>query len=407
MTDLQIIQIVRASDGEITREELRKRAKCGVHRATQILAAYRRAKELGQDPEQAAELVETARNLQKARDRERIRAKGFREASRYQNAVEAVGEKIVALLERYDFSKLTKKHPGKKAKAVGVVHLSDLHFNELVHIEGNRYDFSVAASRLKLFADKARAAFKAAGVSNVLIANTGDILNSDRRLDEYLSQASNRSNALMLGVYLLEQFIVDLNQDFNVSYAQVVGNESRVKDEPGWTDMVASDNYDFLTFNILRHGMRKANGVEFILGNPQEMVVNVAGQNLLLLHGQQIRGKVETSVQQIRGKYAEQGRVIDYVIFGDIHSCRIGDTYSRSSSLVGGNAYSFSGLQLASRASQNVHIFYEDGTRDSMKCDLQVSSIEGAYDIIPELESYNAKSAGKLHENIPVFQVVI
>ena len=101
----------------------------------------------------------------------------------------------------------------------------------------------------------------------------------------------------MLAVYLLEQFLVDLNEDFNLKVAQVIGNEARVKDEPGWSNIVASDNYDYMIFNILRHSLRTARGIEFILGDPQELCVNVAGQNILLLHGQQIRNSVESSIE--------------------------------------------------------------------------------------------------------------
>ena len=70
-------------------------------------------------------------------------------------------------------------------------------------------------------------------------------------------------------------------------------------------------------------------------------------------------------------RYKARGTNVDYVIFGHIHSARVGDTFSRSSSMVGANDYSEKALNLAGRASQNCYIFYENGNRDGIKIDLQ------------------------------------
>ena len=60
--------------------------------------------------------------------------------------------------------------------------------------------------------------------------------------------ATNRAKATFLGTHLLKHFILDINQVANVSVACVTGNESRVNEELGWVDIVASDNYDFTIF---------------------------------------------------------------------------------------------------------------------------------------------------------------
>ena len=126
--------------------------------------------------------------------------------------------------------------------------------------------------------------------------------------------------------------------------------------------------------------------------NSLELVVNIAGHNVLLMHGHSVKGKIESSVAQVKGRYVAQGCKLDYIIFGHIHSTRIGDTYGRSASLVGANAYSEKALNLESRASQNVYVFYNDGNRDGIKIDLQSYDDKG-YEISKELESYNAKSS--------------
>ena len=151
----------------------------------------------------------------------------------------------------------------------------------------------------------------------------------------------------------------------------------------------------------------KDSNVEFIHGDPSELVVNVAGQNLLMMHGHgSFRGKLDTAVNQIAGRYSMKGVKIDYIIMGHIHSCRIGDNFGRSSSMVGANDYSEKALNLNGRASQNCYIFYDNGNRDGIKIDLQNTQNEG-YDIDKSLEAYNAKSHGKVKTKKTIFEVVV
>ena len=349
--------------------------------------------------------VKLAKQKQAAQDVNRIERKGFRESARYENAITQLLFNIQEILQNralsnYKFKKI------KQGKSVGVVHISDTHFNELVSLPHNSYDFKVAARRLKHFITEAKRIFKCYNINNVLIAITGDLINSDRRLDEMLNMSVNRSKAIFLAVDLLQQVINDIGEDYAITVACVTGNESRLKQEWGWTDFMASDNYDFVIFEMLRHLFKKTN-VEFVVDDPSEVVVNVAGQNLLLLHGNGSMGyQYEKSVNQIKGRYTGQGKKIDYIISGHIHSARIGDTYARSSSLVGANDYSEKGLNMSGRASQNIYIFHQNKNVDGMKIDLQNVG-EVGYDIDSELESYNAKASKKLKPRKTIFEVTI
>jgi predicted phosphodiesterase len=274
-----------------------------------------------------------------------------------------------------------------------------------VNLEHNKYDFNIASARCKMFVDKAIKYFKAFGITNILLVQSGDMLNSDRRLDELLSMATNRAMATFLAVDIFQQVILHLNEHFNVSVAMVTGNESRVKQEWGWSDSLAFDNYDYTIFQTLKYIFRDSK-VNFIDGDPLEMVVEVAGQNLLIIHGNgSIKSGIEKSVSQIIGRYRLRGTKIDYVIFGHVHSARVGDIFARSSSMVGANDYSEKALNLAGRASQNCYIFYDNGNRDGIKIDLQ-NHAEG-YDIQSSLEAYNAKSHAKVNQGTTIFKVVV
>ena len=351
------------------------------------------------------ENVRLSKQKQSAQDLNRIERKSFREHARVENAVSKYSKKLLKIFENNTLSKYVVKHKGDNS-AVGVIQFSDVHFNELVNLEHNKYDFSVASARCKLFVDKTTTYFNSMGITNVLMVQSGDLLNSDRRLDELLQMATNRAKATFLAVDILQQVILDLNTNFNVSVAMVTGNESRVKKDWGWSTLIATDNYDYTIFQTLKY-LFKDSDIKFIDGDPTEVVVEVAGQNLLILHGNGSikRTAIESSINQMIGRYRMRGTKIDYVIFGHIHSARVGDNYSRSSSMVGANDYSEKALNLAGRASQNCYIFYDNGNRDGIKIDLQ--NYSDGYDIDKSLESYNAKSSDKINQGTTIFKVVV
>ena len=378
-------------------EKGRQRYECNVcgHKSVYVI----------ENLELIQENVRLAKQKQSAQDRNRIQNKSFREYARVENAVSEYTKQLTRLFDKYKLSTYTQKH-SEETSCVGVIQFSDVHFNELVDLPHNKYDFTVASKRCKHFVNQATKYFKAFGVTNVLMVQSGDLLNSDRRLDELLNMATNRAKATFLAVDILQQVIMDLNSNFNVSVAMVTGNESRVKKDWGWSGNIASDNYDYTIFQTLRYIFRDTD-IAFVDGDPTEVVVEVAGQNLLVLHGNgSIKKGIDTSITQIMGRYRARGIDINYVIFGHIHSARVGDNFSRSSSMVGANDYSEKALNLSGRASQNCYIFYKNGNRDGIKVDLQ-NYTDDMYDIEKSLESYNAKSHDKLNVGKTIFKVVV
>jgi len=346
-----------------------------------------------------------SKQKQKAQDINRIERKTFREHARIENAVSDYGKEIAKLLKNYNFTLKTKDHKSTKNDAVMVVHLTDTHFNELVNIDGNKYDFLVASKRMQKFADIAKQHAKLYKIKNILLAITGDLMNSDRRLDELLQMSTNRAKATFLSVNLLTHFINDLNTIGNVNIACVTGNESRVKDDIGWIDATASDNYDFTIYEMLKLLYNQKKGVTF-LECGLEVVVKVSDKNVLLIHGHQLKGLNDTSVAKLVSKYSNKGIKIDFVICGHKHHCIIGDFYAQAGSTVGANSYSDNALNLSSRASQNLYMFTDDSRHD-LRVDLQnFDSYEG-YDINMQLAEYNAKSLLKTQKKKTVFEIII
>jgi len=315
---------------------------------------------------------------------------------------------LIAVFKNHKLKGFTKYHKTENQKGVGIVHLSDLHLNELVWLSNNKYDFEIASKRLQKLAIETKSMFRNAGFKTIFIADTGDKLNSDRRLDELLSNATNRSQAQFIAVELLEQFILDLSQEFNIIYSYVLGNESRVKDEMSWNEFSATDSYDYNIVQILKIIFENEKGVKFVEPEtPNKTVVNVNGKNFLLIHGIKFGNDPHKAVKSLVRLYADKKICIDYVLFGHIHEAMITDKFSRGASLVGANAYSEESLLLTSLASQNLHFVFNGGDINSLRVDLQNTIGIKGYDISKEIEAYNAKSANKNVDKKIIFEIVV
>ncbi len=314
------------------------------------------------------ENVRLSKQKQKAQDNNRIYNKAFREHARIENAIEEYTKELKTLFEN----------------------------NKL------RLNYEIPTRGLIGFRSEFLTLTSGTGIINHTFKEYKPCvinINRNRKNGALISMSQGRAVSY-------KQAILDLNEDFNVTVASIIGNEGRANPEMGWSKIIASDNYDYTIFQCLRYLFRDS-CVKFIQGNPSELVINVAGQNLLMLHGHgSLRGKLESAVNQIIGRYSLKGIAIDYMIFGHVHSARIGDGYARSSSLVGSNDYAEKALNLSGRASQNCYIFYDDGNRDGIKIDLQNTDGVG-YNIDKSLEAYNAKSASKAKEKKTIFEIVI
>jgi len=234
------------------------------------------------------ELKELGRSYageQRAKDLLRIKNKNIREGARVNNALEAYVEELGRVIKNHTFQPNLKAFKNK-AGSVGIVHITDLHFNELIEAFFNKYNFEVASRQLKYYVAETVDYFKMKGVTNVVMAATGDLVNSDRRLDELLAMATNRANAVFVATYIIEQMLLEYNQHFNVSYVSITGNESRMTQDIHWGDLSVSDNYDIMVHNILSYKYRNKEGINIVSCHHLEQVIEVAGQNILLLNNQ-------------------------------------------------------------------------------------------------------------------------
>ena len=336
------------------------------------------------DEKTREQLVKLAKIKQRQADTLRIERKYFREKTRLVNGLEEYAESLEKILKKKNLSGLTKVHRMPSGKYEGVIHLSDLHINEQIDLANNVFNVKVASQRIQKHIQHAKRLFKAYGVTDVVFAFTGDLMNSDRRIDELLMNATNRAKATFVAVDILQQAILDVNQDFNVRCANVTGNESRVGKDVGWINDLAQDNFDFMIYNTLAYLFRGSKGVSFLPPDDTylEKVVKIAGQNFLLIHGHNgFARDTDKKISAKIGQYAQKGIILDYIIFGHIHSAIISDLYARSSGLPGSNNFSQNALDLTGKASQNLYVVGENGEIHGMKVDLQDTQGYDGYNV--------------------------
>lgn len=361
--------------------------------------------EYKKDPDILAQNVKLAREKQKAQDINRIERKAFREHSREYNALVELNKELIRAIKqnKHEYSSFTI--PENK-KAIGLIQLTDMHFNEQVDLPHNKYNWEIAGKRLRKHVLESIRFFYTYDVTNVVVAISGDSINSSRRPDELLTNAKPIANGVVMAYDYLRQTIDELHKEFNISVLSAWGNESRLDKDIGYVDNIASNNFDSSIYKHLAMEFEDVSNVSFI-GEGLEVLINVCGLNVLILHGHTYENDLEKATVKIKAKYASKGVIIDYVISGHIHSPFISGYFARGGSMTGDNTYNFNALHIAGRASQNSFVFQEDGTRLGLMVDLQnVDNIDG-YKFCKSLESYYSKSESKCEKEETIIKIVV
>ena len=364
------------------------------------------------DKEIVSQNVKYKKEKQKAQDKNRIANKSFREYARLENALQefSIAQKEIYEKHGKELSKIKLK-PLLKSEhgGVGVIQISDLHGNELVDLPHNKYDFNILSKRLRLHIQKSLEDFKLKNYNKVALLFTGDLLNSDRRLDELLNASTNRAKATGLMRYIVTQAILEVrNAGHEIIIVSVLGNESRVGKEMPFSKEGLSDNYDFMIMDGVKAVIEASgiDGITFKSIDEVEEVVVIDGHKWLVAHNVNKIVNSQKNAQSAIGRMSLNGHKIRFVIGGHIHATNVTGISARSASTVGANSFSEMALDLAGMASQNYYLC-RGGRIQTCVTDLQdVDNVEG-YDIIKQLEAYNAKSVSKLKERRVIHEIVV
>lgn len=289
-----------------------------------------------------------------------------------------------------------------------VVSIGDWHLGEIsAEFKHTGFDMEIASKRLKKYADYIKSEIVNKGYKKVVIMCGGDICNNVTLLCKRLQQTSNRATTTIMAVVLMEHFILDIYEACpNIVFAGVGNNESRYDEDYFEDEYLITNCADYVVYNMLELLFTDIPTIKFLGGRNCEKVVNINGQNILLSHGVVFgkNGDLEKSVQQAISRYAVKNVDIRYVLLSHIHCTRNSNFFSRHGSLVGGNAYSNSTLNLQTRASQNILTVSKNGDINSLMVDLEdVDGITG-YDISNEIKKFSLKSRDK-REDLDLVQV--
>lgn len=339
------------------------------------------------------ELNQEKRKNLKIRDQRNRDNRNWRKSTRDLNAAEAMVENLLNAINAYGKKlglKVNLDPLSIKKGGTGVIIITDTHGNELVDTPYNKYDFKIFSKRLKKLITFSLSYFKLIGVEKVVILFLGDLMNSDRRPDEKVAMATNRSKALFLTSHLFNQAILEVAQYYPVEVYGVLGNESRINQEFSFHPFTASDNFDFLILETCRRSLEPLNlNITFGPIDVVQQTVKIEDQNWLICHDVNKTTNTPKNSQSVIGKMTLLRDPVEFVVGGHIHSFHCTEYSCRSGSLVGGNDYSTNGIELASKAS-GVCIVAKDKERYIQYIDLQEAD-EG-YDILEELEYYDVKS---------------
>jgi len=373
------------------------------------------------DEELRNELQYQTSRTQRFMDTNNKLRKDRREHDRLPNMLEVMNEEMIKIMRSYE--PVYKPSDANKTNwfkdfasplhKVGGIQIGDWHINELIQIMGlNHFDIETASKMVRKLTDYAKFKFESLGITKVVVLAVGDFVNSDRRYDEKMHMATNRTKASFICFELIRAMLLDLANSFEqVLFVGVTGNESRVDEELGWDELMMTDNYDYSIYKQLGYHFENHSNIHVPEQDSYvEYVINVAGSWVLVTHGHQRTlsgGDVEKGVIQMVGKWAARGYNIDHIMFGHLHYSRAGDHFTRSASLPGANAYSNNALQLITKSAQMVHTFFENKDLFTERVDL--NHLEGItpYPYNKDLEAYHAKSLLKTKPGTAIFQVRI
>ena len=276
-----------------------------------------------------------------------------------------------------------------------VASIGDWHLGEIsAEFKHTGFDMEIASKRLKKYTDYIKNEIINKGYKKVVIMCGGDICNNVTLLSKRLQQTSNRAVTTIMAVILLQHFILDIYSVCpNIVFAGVGNNESRYDEDYFEDEYLITNCADFVVYNMLELLFSDIQTIKFLGGRNCEKVVEINNQNILLSHGVVFgKGDLDKAVQQAISRYAVKNVNIRYVLLSHIHCTRNSNFYSRHGSLVGGNAYSNTTLNLQTRASQNLLVVSKNGDINSIMVDLEdVDGICG-YNISNEIKKFSLKS---------------
>ena len=240
--------------------------------------------------------------------------------------------------------------------------LGDLHIGEVVSLEEmggfGSYDTDVFVARMEKLFDKTidliYSKLQGYSIDKINVVGLGDFVTGMIH-DELIETASDSVIEWTLGgALVISQFLIDLSRHFNqVEFTGVVGNHGRLNQKPRFKRRYV--NWDYLLYQIVSLMCAHQKNIKFDLPKCFFRLKEIAGQNYLILHGDNIQMYksipwygIERTINELSQLLAAQNVIFQNVFLGHFHNQgmlnKVIGEIILNGSIIGGNEYSLGRL---------------------------------------------------------------
>lgn len=257
-----------------------------------------------------------------------------------------------------------------------VVLLSDWHIGATVDkVMGNSFNYKIAKKRVAKFVSRIKKIAQDEGITSLDVVCLGDMTEhvSMRRVNQAHEAEFPLGVQIVKAYELIRDMIMNLSEDFNVTYRGISGNHDRMNGDKG--DNIDGDSTIYIINFMIKEFVKKAQAqrIEYIESDNinYSTSFNVNSYNMKFVHGDNEKGN------KILASHADMDNSnYNVLAMGHLHhhsvkevGCNKYEVYVGS--LQGANNYSMKG-KFPSNASQGLIVVNQYGEIDIKRIDLQV-----------------------------------
>lgn len=256
-----------------------------------------------------------------------------------------------------------------------VVLLSDWHIGATVkNVMGNNYNFSIAKKRVAKFIARIKEIAKQEGITQLDIVCLGDMTEhvSMRKVNQAHEAEFPLAVQIVKAYELIRDLIVNLSEDFNVTYRGISGNHDRMNGDKG--DNIDGDSTIYVINYMVKLFVEKAKAsrIEYV------EVDNINYSTSFYVndyHMKFVHGDNESGVKKLASHADIDNTSYNVLAMGHLHHHAVKEVGQNKyeiyvGSLQGANNYAMKGKFL-SNASQGIIVVNQYGEIDIKRIDLQ------------------------------------
>lgn len=249
-----------------------------------------------------------------------------------------------------------------------VAMLTDPHIGEVVSEEQTgglgRYDMDIFSRRLGMWSAKVLELVelkrKGVNIPKLKVLCLGDFVTGEIHEELVRTNADNIVGAVSRGAYMLAQALTSLAEHFETLDVHcVVGNHGRMRKKPYAKEKYV--NWDYILYQMMAMFMSRQPNVTFDIPKSFYQLVPVENMNLLMLHGDGIRGSmgipwygIERATLRLKAMLEERGQSFDKVVMGHFHDPVSTERFIVGGTMKGCDEFSITALHVAGVPSQTM-----------------------------------------------------